>query len=515
MKHLSLLFAVLALMAAGTARADDSIAFHWEAGIVANTGTEQLAPHHIAAVSPVTQRHGLQAFAAIGHEMDTTARFAWNVHLGVMGGYTSRADYLQWDDATATLLPRRQHPGRLLLLQLSAAVKYRCLFLMAGKDYRRSPLVDGNLSSGDLVMSGNVPLPAGARIGFIDYQNVPFTRGWLQIAGEVGYYRTDDGKWLENHYNRLNGYITTGYWLNYKWLHLRSNPAKPLVATVGMQAACQFGGTQISYLNGVETARVKMKADAGTFFKALIPGSGGNASGDHYYEGNHIGSWDVRLDYHFKGNHTLSAYHQHLWEDGSGIGFKNGFDGLWGLEYRNGKAGAPLAAMVVEYLDLTNHGGPLHFNPHDYTDAGRPDGSPVHGEATGADNYYNNYAYAGYSYRGQAIGSPMLVAPLFNQDGYMSFAHNVIRGLHLGAAGHFAPQWQWAFKATWRKSWGSVFVPLKEPVAGTSWLAQVTWRQARDNGWRAGLSLALDRGKLAGNNFGALLSVSYRGNFSF
>ncbi|MBP5560842.1 MAG: hypothetical protein J6X70_03460 [Muribaculaceae bacterium] len=515
MKQQFLLFAAAALMAVGTARADDNVTFHWEAGIVANSGTEQLAPHHIAAESLVTQQHGFQVFAAVGHEMDTTARFSWSANVRLMGGYTSNADYLRWNDATASLMPKEQHPGRLLVEQLSAAVKYRCLFLLAGKDYRRSPLVDGSLSSGDLVMSGNVPLPAGARAGFIDYQNVPFTNGWLQIGGEVGYYKSDDSKWLENHYNQLNGFITTGYWLNYKWLHLRSNPSKPFVATIGMQAACQFGGTQIMYTDGVETERVKMDANAKAFFKALIPGSGGNANGDHYYEGNHVGSWDIRFDYRFHNGHSLAAYHQHPWEDGSGICFKNGFDGLWGLQYSNDKPNAPLGAVVVEYLDMTNHSGPLHFNPKDYTTDTRPDGSPIHGEATGADNYYNNYAYSGYSYRGQALGSPMLVSPLFNQDGYISFAHNVMRGFHFAATGHFAPQWQWTFKGTWRKSWGNIFMPLESPVASTSWLARVGWQQSTCGGWRASLSLALDRGKLTGDNFGALLSVSYHGNFSF
>lgn len=512
MKHY--LTSVLAACAiAFPAMAGDSIAVNWEAGAVFNTGSETLAPHHITASSVITQRHGAQAFGSLWHDMDSTARFSWSAGVTALGGYTSATPYLRYDTEAAALLPVDRHPGRLQLLRLSAAVKYRCLYLLVGKDYHRSPLVDGDLSSGDLIMSGHTPLPPGARAGFIDFQNVPFTGGWLQITGEAGYYRSDDSKWLENRYNRLNNFITTGFWLNYKRVHFRSNPQKPLVATVGMQASCQFGGTHTRYVNGVEVERLKMKADAEAFFKALVPGSGGNASGDHFYEGNHVGSWDIKLDYHLHGG-TLTAYHQHPWEDGSGIGFKNGFDGLWGLSYHAARRYAPLSGVVAEYLDLTNHSGPLHFNRHDYTDDTRPDGSPVDASASGSDDYYNNYAFAGYSYRGQSIGSPMVMAPLYNTDGYMRYLHNVMRGFHLGAEGYVTPQWQWQVKATWRKSWGNVFMPLQQAVSATSWMACASWKQAPAQGWRASLALALDSGKLTGDNFGALLSVSYLGNFS-
>lgn len=507
----SLLIAAALMALPATLAATDSIGVHYQAGLVLNAGSEQIAPHFITSQHRgiVTQQYSTLLQGKVNRDLELDKRLSWGAGAEVLAGYTSSADYQRYNVDLAAFEPQKQHPARVWLQQLYVTGKHRGVFLTVGKKHHGSPLVDEWLSSGDLVMSGNAPLPAGARAGFVDFQNVPFTRGWLQICGEVGYYRSDDSKWLEHHHNNYNNFITTGYWINYKYLHLRSNPNKPFMVTLGMQAACQFGGTQHRYAGGVEVETIKMQANAKAFFKALIPGSGGNASGDHYYEGNHLGSWDLRLDYRFNNGMRLAAYHQHPWEDGSGIGFKNGFDGLWGLEFHSNAPG--LETVVVEYLDLTNHSGPLHFNRHDYTDDSRPDGSPVTGQATGADDYYNNYAYSGYHNRGLALGSPMVLSPLYHQDGYMRFLHNVMRGVHVAAAGHLAPQWAYCVKASWRKSWGNIFMPLPKAVSGTSWMGAVAYDPTPH--WHTSLTLAVDRGDLPGKNFGALFTIAYRGAF--
>ena len=93
------------------------------------------------------------------------------------------------------------------------------------------------------------------------------------------------------------------------------------------------------------------------------------------------------------------------WEDGSGIGKLNGFDGLYGIEYSSGNKSI-INGAVVEYLDFTNQSGPIHWAPNDFP------GTTIKVQATGADDYYNNYAYNGYQYYGMSIGSPFIKSPL-------------------------------------------------------------------------------------------------------
>ena len=517
MKHLRFLFllSVLLPMAMAAQEVD------YEAGVTVNAGSEELAPYFISALKggTVTQQYSTLLHGTLRHTMDTTRRLSWGAGAQLWAGWASSTDY--YNHEAGAMIGR--HPARAWVQELYVEGKYRAVYAVIGQKERGTPWLNGRLSSGDLVMSGNARPGYGVRGGLIDFQNIPLTKGWVQIKGELGYYRFGDGDWLENHYNHRNHFINTGYWMNYKNIYFRTKPDEHLVLTIGLQAACQFGGTVKEYADGVMYNTYNMDANAKAFFKALIPGSGGSGAADaNYYEGNHLGSWDVALQYNLKNGASLRAYHQHLWEDGSGIGFKNGFDGLWGLEYNAGRR-SPLSGVVVEYLDLTNQSGPLHFNPHDYTNSDRPAGSPVTGEATGSDDYYNNYGYNGYHNRGLSIGSPMVLSPLYHTDGYMRYYDNRMRGVHIAFEGTVADGLSYRARYAWRKSWGNIFMPRPEAATMSSWSLEGQYDVKSVDGLRLNLQLALDRGDLAsGNprypetktNFGVLLGVAYHGNFS-
>ncbi len=93
----------------------------------------------------------------------------------------------------------------------------------------------------------------------------------------------------------------------------------------------------------------------------FIPREG---TGEGFYQGNSLGSWDFKARYAFSGGSQLSAYFEWPWEDGSGIGKMNGWDGLWGLQYNFAKAGA-VSKIVVEYFDFTNQSSTVHWAPSD------------------------------------------------------------------------------------------------------------------------------------------------------
>ena len=517
-RRLKLLLAVMVPMAIAA-----QVNVNYEVGLTANAGDSELAPHYIMANrgGVVTQQYSTLLHAGLWHPMDTTRRLSWGAGVEAWGGWASNTTYLnnyqyreeviEGDGYTGyKYIPfgteNPQHPARVWLQEAFVEGKYRGVQLVLGAKRHESPMVNDCLSSGDLVWSQNARPLMGARAGFVNFQTIPFTRGWVQINGEVGYYKPGDNKWLENHYNYYNHFVTTGWWMNYKYLHLRSNPNKPLVVTLGMQAACQFGGDNVFYEQGKEVRRVKQKANAEAFFKALIPGSGGSNKGDEFFEGNHLGTWDVRADYTLRNGHRLSAYHQHIWEDGSGIGFRNGFDGLWGLEYK-----APTRSWVdgavIEYLDLTNQSGPIHWAPGDH------EGTPMTSETTGGDDYYNNYAFNGYQVRGMALGTPMATAPIYNTDGYMRFVHNRVRAFHAAVQGHIGQQWHYRLMGSRRTAWGTTLMPMPKATC-TSLMAEVGYAPARVKGLQVKATLATDHGSLLGNNVAGMVNITYTGNFT-
>ena len=480
----------------------------YSVGMIANAGNSELAPYYISSNNGgnITQQYSALLNASLVHSTDPDKRFAWGAGIEVWGGYASSAGYQRYK-GDGQFEVQKQHPARAWIQQAYLAAKYRSLFAVAGQTYKSSPIVNGKLSSGDLVWSNNARPPVGLCAGFFNFQNIPFTRGWVQINGEFGYFREFDDKWLENHYNYYNHFITTDKWLHYKSLHLRTKPDQPVVFTIGAQSACQFGGTANYYEDGQVTRTVKMDADAKAFFRTFIAGSGGKSAGDSFVEGNHLGTWDIALDYKLSYYRTLCAYTQWLWEDGSGIGKMNGFDGLWGIEYRVDHGLPLISGAVIEYIDFTNQSGPIHWTPND-----RP-GTPITGHSSGADDYYNNYIYNGYQSRGMSIGSPFVKSPLYNLDGYMRYRDNVLRGFHAAVSGWFNYNWSYRLMGSYRKTWGTPFMPRANSADDFSMMLEANYHTRR--GWTFQAQAAMDHGTLYGNNWGAMLGITYNGSFNF
>lgn len=475
------------------------------------------APYHISSLNygTLTQSKGVQFRLHLGHEMDTTKRFSYGFGADVIGGYTNDTKYMQYRlDATGagSWVENPLHPARVRIQQLFAEVKWRSLFLTVGMKERPSVFLNEKLSSGDLTQSSNSRPKPEVRVGFIHFQNFPGTRGWLQIAGEYGLGKYMDGKWMESQYNYYNKNICTGIYHNYKNIYFRSKPSKPFMATIGIQCSMQFGGTLRYYKEGVVTKEVKEPITWKTFLHTIIPGAGSTGGNDVYVDGNTYGSIDLQFRYRFRNNDELKFYVQNPWEDGSGFGKLNGFDGLWGLEYQRPKGGY-VSGAVVEYFDFRNQSGPIHWSLGDYH--GKADKEDIPGKATGADNYYNNFEYQGVQYYGLAMGSPLFQSPIYNLDGYQRFNDNRIQGFHLGVMGTLAKGLDYRVLFTYRMSLGTPFIPRSERVRATSVMIEATYNFANVPGLKAKCQLALDRGKLVRDNFGAMLSVSYSGKFSF
>ena len=175
------------------------------------------------------------------------------------------------------------------------------------------------------------------------------------------------------------------------------------------------------------------------------------------------------------------------------------------MEYRNKDDNAIVNGAVVEYIDFTNQSGPIHWAPNDYP------GTSLTQQATGSDNYYNNFRYNAYQNYGMSQGSPFIPSLVYNTNGFMWILDNRIRGFHAGVEGRIYSPLSYRALVSYRRSWGSYFAPRTEIAHDTSVMLEGAYTVRQVPGLTVKGQVAIDRGTLLGNNFGAMLSLSYNG----
>ncbi|MEE0979976.1 MAG: capsule assembly Wzi family protein [Muribaculaceae bacterium] len=477
--------------------------------VMVNAGNGTFAPYYIASNrhGVLTQAKGIMARAALWRNLDKNKRFSYDFGLDLYGGGTNNTVYAKWD-ATAgesnkgAWTTHPEHPANFWIQQAYASIKYRSLYLTAGIKDRSSYMLNPVLSSGDMVESGNARSVPQVRAGFIDFQDIPFTNHWLQIQGELAYGLYCQNKWLENHFDYYTGVYNRNMLFNYKRIYFRTNPSKPFSATFGAQGAGLFGGTSYHYKNGKLASVDKNATDLDAFWQALIPRISGV---EGYVQGQHLGSWDIRLRYRLRNNAEIFGYVQNLWEDGSSMAKLNGWDGLWGLEYKAPQKGW-LDGAVLEYLQTSNQSGPLHWDPADNQ------GTSLNiGQATGSDDYYNNGFYGPYANFGMAQGNPMLKSPIYYTDGGFRFHDTRVKAVHAGVTGTPYKGLSYRLLCSYRTSWGTYFLPYLEKKHSTSLLMEASYTPAKIPALNIKGELGIDHGELYGNVVGACLTVSYSG----
>lgn len=502
------LISALALSATALTAAAAGPAVEWSATTAMSASTGDFAPYFISANDGGKWvRSGLAALdLGASKEMDLSRRWSWGAGAEFMFGVFEGNDYRRWYPDAHEWSSRENRPSAAWVQQLYAEGKYRAVFLRLGQKSHKSRLLDERVASGDLTRGANARGIPGMEIGFTDFQDIPFTKGWVQIDGTVEYgVFTDDG-FKHKQFSYYNYLTTDDVWYTYKRCYFRTKPSERFSLTIGMQNAGQFAGTTYRYSQGAVTGIDKRGFKVKDVFKMFLPTEG---NGNAFYEGNSLGSWDIKLRYRLRSDDEISFVFMGPWEDGSGIGRCNGTDGLYGLYWHSAKPKPLIAAAGLEYLDFRNQSGPIHYAPHDSKNP------PVTSHASGGDNYYNNDTYGSYSNYGVAIATPFLVAPVYNLDGNPYFAHNRARGFHAAVDGWISPRLRYRLLYSWQEAWGMGRISTRYARIDNSAMAEATWDGA---GLARGLELkarvALDAGKLRGNNFGALVTISYSGDFS-
>ena len=495
---------------AGTSYGAPGDTLSWRVTAIGGGASDEFNPYLLAWGNYGKTPMGGEALVDgyIGRDFSYDRRFSWSAGFEGVTGWSRRADYSRYDEDTDTWQTHHRGMPCAWIQQLWGAVKYRGVFLQAGMREQQSLIVDNSLSGGDLVAGNSARPVAQVRAGFVNYQDIPFTRGWVQITGTIAYGKMCDGSYLKNRYNYWNSHITLGSLYAYRNIYFRTNPSKPFSVTIGVQATSFFGGDTEMYHEGKLVRTIHNSESFKTFCRMIVPRQYTGADG--YYDGSTLGSWDLRARYSLPGGHEVSGYFQWLWEDGSSMGRRNKWDGLWGLEYRNTAPGRRiLRGAVAEYIDFRDQSGPIHWAPGDHP------GTDMTGEATGGDDYYNNSGMNAYMHFGMSMGTPFIPSPIYNTDGYPQFVRTRANGFHLAAEGDISGQLGWKAAVSYCRAYGNGRIPTPDVRHNTSALAQVGWH---GTGCLEGLgatgALSFDAGNLRGNNFGVMVSFSYSGNIS-
>lgn len=487
----------------------DSIAgcmFNAEVSFTGGGATGQWAPYLIGSNSG--GRHAMAGTSTVSgliyKDWDKSKRFSWTAGFEGAAGYHASARYDYYNNGSDEWSVRTWHPSNATVYQLWAGVKYRGVMLWAGMRDHVSPIVDDDLSSGDLTLSNNARAIPQVVAGFIDYQNIPFTKGWVQINGSISYGKFTDNGSIKGRYNYWNDHITLGQLFTYKHVHFRTRTDKPFSITIGVQSAGEFGGTTYWYHRGNMFRVNKQASDLRAFWEMFIPTL---RHSDGFVEGNQVGSWDLNARYRLRDGILLEGYFQWFWEDGSSMGRRNRTDGLWGLGITMPGQHPFLKKAIVEYIDMRDQSGPIHWAPSDNP------GTTIGTEATGGDNYYNSSSFNAWANYGLGLGSSFPKAPLYNADGFPQFEHNRTHGFQLACTGFITDDIDWKVKLSYAAAWGTGRIPYARTLKNTSMMLSAGWCATRVlRGLCFSATVGFDAGSLRGNNFGALVGATYRFN---
>lgn len=385
---------------------------------------------------------------------------------------------------------------QVLLPEAYAGVKFGAVELVAGRRRQLIGLGDSTLSSGFIAGSGSaLPIPkiqlstsGYVPLGFLSQAvaiNAGYAHGWFNVP-----------------------YIQQSF-LHHKFLYFRfGKPRSTVKVHLGLNHQVQWGG-QADYLKQEPSLAVNGSLPASLKYYpyvvfAVNPGEWATAdytSFDGAYRiGNHVGSIDGAVEISTEPGNWL-LYHQHVYEDVSGLLFINAPDGLTGLRWKRTKPRTTgLQHIVVEYLTTLNQSGSSFDVP----------GSRYQG----SDNYFDHGQYReGWSYLGRSIGTPF-IAPgselRASAQGNVFFPNNRVQAWYAGATGIWFNRLSWTTRLAYSRNYGTFSLPYPAPINQFSGLLTAQLPLPNWHGTRLTVSLAVDEGDLLPRTVGSYISLLKR-----
>lgn len=485
-KHYSVTLFLLLTLIPVYSQVTHGMYYNVETGIIFSAGEH--APFWLTS-----NRYGLSSIknnngyirAGVFRPLEKDKQFSYSFGLDLAGAYNFTSSFI--------------------IQQAYIDLKYRFLKLSVGSKERLPELKNTNLSSGGMTFSNNArPIPQ-VRIGISEYVAIPGTKKFLAFKGHIAYGMFTDDHW-QKHFAASKNKYTEHVLYHSKALYAKiGNESKfPLVFEGGLEMVAQFGGNAYNVTS--YTPYINMPNGLKDFFKVFIPMSGGSdtpAGEQANIYGNHLGSWNFSLSYKFT-NWKLRGYYDHFFEDHSMMFGQYGWkDCLAGLEITLPK-NPFMENFVYEYIGTKDQSGPIF---HDQTSA-------IPDQISAIDNYYNHGIYTGWQHWGMGIGNPLIISPIYNKDGIITFRSNRIQAHHIGFSGRPNKEWYYRVLFSFSKNWGTYFEPLPQIKRQFSTLIEVTYKPQVLRGWNFTLAGALDGGNMLDSNQGIMLKINKTGLIS-
>ncbi|MDR0543223.1 MAG: capsule assembly Wzi family protein [Dysgonamonadaceae bacterium] len=462
-------------------------------------------------------------FWMVNHNWGTVSAEANNFYLrgGVFHEQKLNKDW-SFDAGIDVIAGNKANYGKAWIQQLYGRINWKIFRLDAGMRENYTALFDPYLSSGDMTQSNNArPLPQ-IWAGIPEFWLVPYTRGQFFVKGEVSVGKYLDGQWQENTARPYYRSYVQNVLSHHKSIYFRFGDMKnrhKQQFTVGMTQDAQWGGdfyTTTYSLNAdgewqKQYDYFAKKHGLREFIAICLAqgGEGGVSAMDRsFISGSHWGSYILKYDYKWSENIFLSAYLQHFFEDGTGMGWFNYPDNLYGLSFHS-KEKTWLSGAVAEVLYTKHQSGPIHIA----TDLDAEHYDDYFFYSTGNDNYYNNEEYRqGPSHFGKSMGTPLLLSPEYNNDGSLNFQNNRVIAFHLGAEGYLYPSLQYRLLLTHGQGWGRFYHPFTSVKKGFASQLEVIYTCQKFEGLSAKLSIGCDTGEFfGGKTFGGGISIRKEG----
>lgn len=471
-----------------------------------------------AFAQPVTRPHRLTAQLELGGFASTTSAVPFWIRSNQYGiiptsapALTIRAglyrDYAREDTLKAhrrrldwgfgfTAVGNREEQNHFFWPEAYLKVKYRAFEFYAGRRRELTGLGDSTLSSGFIIGSGNAqPIPKVqlATRGFIPLK---FLREFVAIKAGFAH------GWFNVPY-------VQGSYLHQKYAYLRfGKPKSTVKGYVGLNHQVQWGG-QANYLIGTDLAvDGKLPSSFKYYGNIILANSPKDLTTADYTDfdgsyriGNHLGSWDFGLEVS-RDRAVWQFYHQHPYDDVSGLLFINIPDGLYGLSWHRKADSAPVAffriqRFVVEWLTTMDQSGPTFWRP----------GSRYQGK----DNYFNHSQYwKGWSYLDKAIGTPFIAPQTDLQpaaQGAQYFSNNRLKMGYAGLQGVFANRLLMTVRLSYSLNYGTYNNPYPTSLSQFSGYASAQIPLPFWSNTQLTTTLALDQGDLFINTLGGFISL--------
>ncbi|HAF36756.1 capsule assembly Wzi family protein [Sphingobacterium multivorum] len=411
-------------------------------------------------------------------------------------------------------LETRLNLGEKVLGQLTdahAKVRYKMFEAKLGRTKDVMGLNgDTLLSSGNFVVSGNalgVPMLA---IRISEYYRLPWFNGLFSFKGNfangyMGAMSIDTSRFAKKMISNNN--LPT--FLHQKSLYGRIGRKDwRLNLYGGFSHQVQWGAERKVYGDEYTLSNLQ------TLAYVLLGKAYGTANILSSKLGNQIGSIDIGFSYDWD-HLQLMAYRQNFYDVGALSKLANIADGLNGITLTNKRFGDSSKnwdwhKFLVEFFYSKNQ-------------AGYPWSIPT---KSGDENYYNNYYYSqGWSYKGQGLGSPLIVTAKSVRNGQANdpgdyFISNRVVAGHLGARGCLYG-WNVSSKLTVARHYGTFATSIygnstgaikHEPytdkfIPVSQFSGFIAGERELKSGLYLGISMAMDQGNLLTNSIGGQVSL--------